>query len=483
MNTSNQLILLTGATGYVGGRLLTRLEATGRRVRCLARNPANLKGRVSDSTEVVAGDLLNADSLLSAMQDVHTAYYLVHALASGKQFEEEELASARNFADAARKCGVKRIIYLGGLGDDDNLSPHLRTRQEVGRILSETGIQTIEFRAGIIIGSGSLSFEIVRTLVGRLPVMITPKWTKTRTQPISIVNVLEYLLEAKDLDSTESLIVEIGGPDILQYKDLLLIFAELRGLKRLLIPVPVLSPRLSSLWLGLITPVYARIGRKLVESLKNETVVNHPQAMKLFKVQPLGAKEALKRALIKEDLEFAETRWSDAVSSAGNQHTKAATRYGSRIVDARKKTVPVSKKKAFAPIQRIGGQKGWYYADFLWKLRGWIDLLIGGPGMRRGRHHPIDVRIGDQLDFWRVEAYEPDSLLQLRAEMKLPGRAWLQFEVKSESENESTIYSTAIFDPVGLMGILYWYGLYPVHVLIFRGMLKNIAHQAIIERN
>ena len=474
MFNDSKLILLTGPTGYVGGRLLRALESAGYRVRCLSRHPETLNQRVARTTEVVKGDVLDAKSLPSNMIGVHTAYYLVHAMGSANSFEEEDRRSAQAFAVSARDAGVQRIIYLGGLGSGRELSAHLRSRQEVGRILRESGVATIEFRASIVIGSGSASFEMIRALVEKLPAMITPRWVTTRTQPIAVEDVIAYLMQALDLKINGSSIIEIGGADQVSYLDLMKEYARQRGLKRWMIPVPVLSPRLSSLWLGLVTPVYARVGRELVDSLRNETVVRDRSAADLFSIRPLGFREALTRALANEDREFAETRWSDAFSSVAASPQWGGTTFGRRIVDSRSARVPFSAAMAFRPIDRLGGKTGWYYGNWLWRIRGLLDLLFGGAGMRRGRRVPDHLFPGDTVDFWRVEEVQRDHLVRLSAEMRLPGRAWLQFEVEP-SGSGSLIRQTAIFDPVGLFGQLYWYLLYPIHQLIFAGMLRGIV--------
>jgi uncharacterized protein YbjT (DUF2867 family) len=476
------LILLTGATGYVGGRLLSLLESQSQRVRCVARHPEYLLERVSAQTEVVPGDVFDLDSLRSAMQGIDTAYYLVHSMGSTGSFEDQDRVAAKNFANAAREAGVKRIIYLGGLGDDnEELSAHLRSRHEVGELLRESDCIVIEFRASIVIGSGSLSFELVRALVQRLPVMICPKWVSVQTQPIAIEDLLEYLHAALDWEGTESRVFEIGGPDQVSYGDIMREWAQQRGLRRWLISVPVLTPRLSSLWLGLVTPVYARVGRKLVDSLRNPTVVKDQSALQEFSIRPRGLRDAINRALTNEDLELAATRWSDALSSAGGLRSWGGVRFGNRIIDTRTMSVSLPPEQAFQPIQTIGGKQGWYYANFLWTLRGWIDLLCGGIGRRRGRRDPEHLQVGDVLDWWRVEEYVPERTLRLVAEMKVPGRAWLEFEVESTS-NGSTIRQTAIFDPIGLWGLAYWYALYPLHTLMFQGMLRRIVSQAESEK-
>ncbi len=469
-------VLVTGASGYVGGRLVPALEARGFRVRCLARRPEFLEGRFAPNTRIVRGDVLDPDSLCSALEGVHTAYYLVHSMGASGDFEEQDRLGARNFARAARQRGVRRVIYLGGLGERA-LSSHLASRQEVGEVLAAEGPPVVEFRASIVIGSGSLSFEMIRALVNKLPVMVTPRWVRTRTQPIAIEDVIAYLVQGQELEAEATVVFEIGGPDRVSYGELMQEYARQIGVRRLMLPAPLLTTRLSSLWLGLVTPLYARVGRKLIDSLRNETVVHRPSALARFPIQPLSVREAIARALEQEDREIAATRWSDAVSSSGSTGRWGGERFGSRLVDRQQILVSAGPRDAFAPIQRIGGRQGWYFATWLWRLRGLVDLLFGGVGMRRGRRHPVELRAGDPLDFWRVEAWEEDRLLRLRAEMKVPGRAWLQFEAEPV-ERGTRITQTAVFDPLGVGGLAYWYGLYPAHWLIFRRLLREIGARA-----
>jgi uncharacterized protein YbjT (DUF2867 family) len=478
MTESGSLICLTGGTGYIGGRLLPLLEHRGVHVRCLTRRPESLESRVSDTTQVVQGDVLDRDSLKAALVGVDTVFYLVHSMGTHGDFEENDRRGATNFAAAAKAGGVRRIVYLGGLGESaEELSPHLRSRHEVGEILRSSEAQVIELRASVIIGSGSLSFELIRTLVERLPMMICPRWVATPAQPIAVEDILAYLLAALDWDGAESRVFEIGGPDQVSYGDIMREYARQRGLRRLMISVPVLTPRLSSLWLGLVTPVYARVGRKLIEGVRNPTLVRDTSALDAFDIRPRGLRDAIQRALVNEDHEFAETRWSDALSSGSEPAKWGGVRFGSRIVDSRVVNVDVPSHAAFEPIQQIGGQTGWYFATWLWHIRGWLDLLVGGVGMRRGRRDPVELRIGDALDFWRVEAFEQDKRLRLAAEMRVPGRAWLELEV-SQLDGRSEIRQTAIFDPVGLSGLAYWYALYPLHQLVFAQMLRGIIRAA-----
>lgn len=473
------MILLTGATGYVGGRLLRRLESEGLAVRCLTRRPEQLRAQVAATTDVVGGDVCDPNAMACALRGVSSAYYLVHSMGAATDFESRDRIAAETFAAAAAACGVRRIIYLGGLGDANSpLSAHLRSRHEVGRVLARSGVETIELRASIVIGSGSLSFELIRALVERLPAMVTPRWVDVPAQPTGIEDVLSYLRAALDAPSSGSRIYEIGGPDRVSYGELMREYARQRGLRRCMIPIPLLTPRLSSLWLRLMTPLYASVGRKLIDSIRHPTVVQDDSALRDFAIRPIGVRDAIARALTNEDRAFAETRWSDALSAAGEARSFGGARFGNRLVDSRSVVVAVPPDVAFAPIRRIGGATGWYYGTWLWNARGTIDLLCGGVGMRRGRRDPERLRVGETLDFWRVEAIEPPHLLRLAAEMKVPGRAWLEFEVVPEASG-ARIRQTALFDPVGLAGLAYWYGIYPLHRLVFAGMLRGIARAAL----
>jgi uncharacterized protein YbjT (DUF2867 family) len=476
MPENRRLVLLTGASGYIGGRLLQLLERRGERVRCLVRRPEYLRERVSPDTEVIGGDVLDPASLIAAFRGVDTAYYLVHSMGSSGSFEEEDRRAARHFGEAARAAHVRRIVYLGGLGaEDEALSAHLRSRHEVGNILRASGVPAIEFRASIVLGSGSLSFEMIRALTERLPVMIAPRWVSTPAQPIAIQDLLQYLAAALDHSVEGSCIYEIGGGSQVSYGDLMREYARQRGLRRCIIPVPLLTPRLSSLWLGLITPLYARVGRKLIESMRHPTVVRDDSALRDFAIRPMRHCEAIAAALRNEDEALMQTRWSDALSAGGNNVQGDSGPAGNGFVDSRTAESPASPAQAFAPIRRIGGAVGWYYGDRLWRLRGVLDLLVGGVGIRRGRRDPEFLYVGATVDCWRVEAIEPDRRLLLRAEMNLPGRAWLEFVVEPTAHG-SSIRQTALYDPVGLLGLAYWYLVATLHHLVFGGMLRGIVN-------
>lgn len=477
MSKSDPTILVTGASGYIGGRLVRWLAGQDVHVRAMGRRPDVLADRFEGAIEVVFGDVMEPESLSTALAGVHTAYYLIHALDVAGDFESLETRGATNFATAAREAGVSRIIYLGGLSEGAAPeSRHMRSRHAVGEILRESGVDTIEFQASVVIGAGSLSFEMVRSLVQRLPVMIAPRWVQVEAQPIAVDDVLAYLDEARTIALDGNRTYEIGGADVLSYRDLMLEYAASQGLHRFIINVPFLTPWLSSLWLTLVTPLLARVGRKLIESICVASVVRDSRALADFTVRPMGIQDAIAAADREEAEEIVSSHWTDSLSASGAPRLWGGVHLGSRIVDERTARTDAPAEAAFGPIQRIGGATGWYYADWLWKLRGFIDKLLGGVGSDRGRRHPVQLHVGDTLDWWRVEAIEPPKTLVLIAEMKLPGRAWLRFDVEPEEDgNGSTIRQTAIFDPQGVAGLVYWYALYPLHELIFAGMCRNIA--------
>lgn len=472
-------ILVTGATGYIGGRLVPRLLAKGHQVRCIARNPSRLAGHPWPGVEIVPGDLGDPAAPLQALQNIDVAYYLIHSMAAGHAFWEHDRSMALAFGEAAAQAGVRRIIYLGGLGDPEKVhSRHLVSRQEVGRCLAAGGVPVIEFRAAVIVGSGSASFEMIRHLTERLPVMITPRWVNTRCQPIGIRSVLNYLLEALDHPTAQG-IYEIGGEDILTYREMMLRYARLRGLRRLILSIPVPRPELSSRWVGLITPIPASIARPLVESLRTEVIARDNRALSTFTVRPTGYDEAVRRALTRLTADDIETTWASSLASLAQDkpEARALRSHEGMLLDSQRRRVKAPPEKVFEAICALGGENGWPAGNFLWQLRGLMDRLMGGTGMRRGRRRPRELWVGDPVDFWRVEALEAPHLLRLRAEMKLPGRAWLQFEVRPDAEG-SRVEQTAFFEPWGVPGYLYWYSVLPFHRFIFPGLIDALKKTA-----
>lgn len=470
-------VLLTGATGYIGRRLKVKLlENDSLQLRLFVRNERKIRDKYRDRLEIFEGSTFDRRSLQKALDGVDVAYYLIHSMGTKGDFRELDRKSAENFLNACIDANVKRIIYLGGLGKKDTASKHLLSRIETGEILSSRPdvIQTIWFRAGIIIGSGSASFEIIRNLVQKLPLMTTPKWVRTKTQPISIGDVLEYLWQAKDLNIKKNLIVDIGS-DQLSFKEMLLKASQVMGLKRLLIPVPLLTPRLSSYWLILITPVPFRITKALVKGLKSETVVQNDNAQKYFPhISPLAYEDAIKIALQEIENKQIVSRWCDSSAQEVcdlQDHDQIAS-----AVFIEKKTIDFGKipsEKIFASVQSIGGAKGWFRHNWLWRLRGFLDKLIGGPGLHRGRRDPDSLRIGDSLDFWKVKDLKPGERLLLASQMKLPGKGWLEFSLE-----KNILIQTVYFLPKGLWGRLYWYLMKPFHLLIFANLSKGIIKKA-----
>ena len=477
-----QRILVTGATGYIGGRLVPRLIEAGYSVRCLARDPDRLAGRSwRDQVEVAAGDVLDSRTLPDAVRGIDAAYYLIHGMAGGRDFAARDLRAAAQFGEAARAAGVRRIIYLGGLGDPaQELSHHLRSRHETGDALREAGVPVTEFRAGVIVGSGSLSFEMIRYLTERIPVMICPRWVFTKTQPIAIRNVLEYLLAALCVPESAGRTIEIGGADVIDYGAMMRIYAEERGLRRRLLPVPVLTPRLSSYWVHLVTQIPAAIAQPLIQGLRNECIVRDRSARDLFpEIAPMTYRSAVRLAIARLDGGEIETAWSDALaSSLGDRRPVTLSTQEGMIIERRRIETRAEPAALFGAFSALGGARGWLKWNWAWRARGALDRLLGGVGMRRGRRHPTELNPGDAVDFWRVEAVERGRLVRFRAEMKVPGRAWLQFEAHPRAGGGSTLVQTAFFAPKGLSGLAYWYALYPIHALIFRDMIRAIADEA-----
>jgi uncharacterized protein YbjT (DUF2867 family) len=466
-------ILITGATGYVGGQLLPKLLQSGHKVTCMVRDASRFRN--VNGAQIVEADVLHPTRLLLALEGIEVAYYLIHSMGGDAEgFAERDRRAARNFALVAKQAGVQRVIYLGGLtSKNSSVSLHLKSRQETGAVLREFGPPVTEFRAGIIVGNGSLSFEIIRCLTERLPVMICPRWVMTRTQPIAISDVLDYLVAALDVPESAGKIVEIGGASIETYRSMMLTYARIRGLKRWLLRVPVLTPRLSSYWLNLVTPFPASITRPLIEGLRTEVVCGSDSAAKLFpEIIPMRYGAAVAEAVsgTGPDRSIHEMIGRDA--------PHAALRRQGYICDVRQLHVNAPAAQVFGVLQGLGGKSGWPYANTLWQLRGWMDRLIGGVGMSGGRTGGATLQAGDGVDFWRVEEIAPGERISFRAEMKLPGRAWLQFALLGESRDRTLLSCYAWFEPRGLAGELYWAVLYPIHVLIFRGMVRAIARRS-----
>ncbi len=482
MDTAIQQVLVTGVTGYIGGRLVPALLEAGYQVRVLARDPARLEGRSwLPKVEVVQGDVLQPATLDAALAGMDAAYYLIHSMRGGEDFHERDMQAARNFGAAVQRQGVGRIIYLGGLGDTTtDLSHHLRSRQQTGDALRESAVPVTEFRAGVIVGSGSLSFEMIRYLTERVPIMICPRWVYTRVQPISIRDTLDYLVSALHTPASAGQIIEIGGADVITYGDMMMGYAEARGLRRYLLPVPVLTPRLSSYWVHWVTPVPSDIARPLIEGLRNEVIVHHNTARTIFPtIHPVSFAVAVSRALEKLVASQVETSWADAlVSSQPDHYPTVLSTHEGMILEQRQQVTQATASAVFRVFTSLGGANGWLYFNWAWRIRGIMDRMVGGVGLRRGRRHPTEVRIGDALDFWRVEAVEPDRVLRLRAEMKVPGLAWLQFKAEPLEDGRTQLVQTAFFAPKGLFGLLYWYILYPLHGLIFSGMIRKLVERA-----
>jgi uncharacterized protein YbjT (DUF2867 family) len=479
---SDAPIFVTGATGYVGGRLVPRLLDAGYRVRCLARSAPKLAARPWAGTprvEIVEADLADAEATASAMRGCQAAYYLVHSMVStGRRYADADRQLAGSFAAAAARAGVGRLVYLGGLGEQgQGLSEHLSSRREVEAVLAEGPVPVTVLRAAMIVGSGSASFEILRYLVERLPIMVTPRWVRTESQPIAISNVLACLVACLSAPATIGRTLDIGGPEIVSYLDLMRIMAEERGLRRrLVIPVPVLTPRLSSLWIQLVTPVSHRIARPLAEGLRNPVVCRNDEAARLMPQRLLGMREAIRLALERVAHRKVETGWSDAGPIPGDPDWAGGTVF----TDRREVEVAAGPADVFAVVSRIGGETGWYGADGLWRLRGALDRLAGGPGLRRGRRDAERVGFGDAIDFWRVTGIEPGRRLTLRAEMRLPGEALLEFAVEPlpGRSDGCRLIQTARFLPRGLPGLAYWYAVRPMHGFVFGRMLAGLRRAA-----
>lgn len=466
-------ILVTGATGYVGGKLVPRLLEAGYRVRVMVRDKRAVAHRDWGArVEAVEADVLKPETLPQALAGVQTAYYLIHNMAAGSEFHSKDLRAATNFGSEARNAGVARIIYLGGLGNpQDALSPHLASRQATGEALRSQGVPVTEFRAGVIVGTGSTSFEMVRYLTERIPVMICPAWVYTRIQPISIQNCLDYLLQALEQPESIGRVLEIGGADVLTYGEMMTEYASERGLRRFLLPVPVLTPRLSSLWVNLVTPISAEIARPLIEGLKNEVIVRNTEAHELFpEIDPVGYRMAVRSAL--DDLGPDPREPVGRLSNTEQPGVRTVVWRDGMLFEQRSAALEATGSQIFQVLGELGGRGGWLYMNWAWRLRGAMDRIIGGPGMRSGAHGAKGLTPGSTIDFWTVEAADPGRFLRLRADMKLPGRAWLEYEIRSDPP---LLIQTSIYAPKGLLGVAYWYVLYPIHRLIFTGLLRQLV--------
>jgi uncharacterized protein YbjT (DUF2867 family) len=471
-------ILVTGATGTIGSKLVPRLVDEGHQVNCIAREPRRLDHHNWQEVKIIKADVLNLESIRQALQGIDVAYYLIHSMAGGKRgFIQRDEVSARNFGTAARDAGVQRIIYLGGLGQCEKfISPHLDSRQQVGDILRNSGVAVTEFRAPIVIGTGSMSFEMIRYLNERLPVLFTPMWIDTLCQPIAIENILEYLITSLYEPLSINAIFEVGGPDVLTYKDIMKEYAAARGLKRLFITIPFLSPAILALGADVITPLPTGYLQILIEGLRTEVIVHDPSAQEVFKMKLIPYSLAVKQALKRDGSGEVERFWAGAQVELqpGMTHKDSEGMF----IEQRRTAIKAPHEIVFSIFERIGGKQGWYYANWLWKLRGWLDELVGGVGMRRGRRDPTHLEEGDFLDGWRVDKVETNRLIRLWFEMKAPGPAWLQFEAQPRIDGDTLLILTAFFEPHGIAGLFYWYILYPFHLLIFKGISHFILQQA-----
>lgn len=479
--TDSKLILVTGATGYVGGRLVPKLLEKGYRVRCLVRDPARLQGRSwLDRVELAAGDALVTETLTEAMQGVSTAYYLIHGMQGGRVNAERDLQAARNFAYAAEAADIGRIIYLGELVDPTaNLSPYLRARHETGYMLRYGKTSVTEFRAGMIVGSGSVLFEMIRYLTEREPVLVCPAWYFSQAQPIAIRDVLSYLVDALEMPDCTGRVIEIGGPSRLTYADMLLGYAKERNLKRALIRTPVYAPRLSAYWVHMVTPIHWRVVLPLIEGLRLKLIVRDDTAGRIFpRIQPIDFQTAVHLALGRIQRDDVETRWADALVTVMGDFKPYQFRVEEGMfIERRQVLLDLAPEAVFRSYSGIGGERGWLYMNWLWVVRGWMDKAIGGVGLRRGRRHPDIINAGESLDFWRVETVEKNSCMRLRAEMKVPGKAWLEFESRPQ-DGKTLLTATAYFAPRGLSGFLYWYAMFPFHKFIFAGLTHQLALRA-----
>lgn len=467
-------VLVFGASGYIGSNLVERLQSSPQPVRASARNREVLEGRGWQNVEVVEADALKPETLDAALSGVDVAYYLVHSMAAGRDFARLDRDAAENFSRAASRADVRRIIYLGGLLPSQPDSVHLRSRKETGDVLRRGAVPVTEIRAGMIVGPGSAAFEVIRDLVNHLPLMLTPRWVYTRSSPIALENLLDYLLRVPYLEQTAGRCYDVGGPEILTYEQIMRQYGDVVGKRPIIIPVPVLSPRLSSYWLRLVTTVPTNIARALIEGLKQDVIADDAPIRELLPLKLLSFKESVRSTLAAESQQRITARWVEGSIVCRNYHPEYSF-YAKRASGSATSTAPVT--QLWRQITSIGGDRGYYYLDSLWKIRGVIDWLWGGPSFRRRRRHPTDLRVGDVLDAWRVIAIEPDRRLTLLMEMKAPGAGVLEFELKPDAQS-NRVTATAYFHPAGFWGLLYWYALAPAHWLIFRGLTRAICDRA-----
>ncbi len=474
MQAKNTKVVIVGASGYIGGMLISPLARRFGEVRCVSRRPDRLPERLPSNAVAMQGDLLDPDSLEACVEGSHTAYYLAHSLDEGNNYSELERRSAENFVSAARSAGLKRIVYVGALAQTSGgaASQHITSRRVTGEVLRSGTTPVTEFRAPVVIGAGSMPFESVRSLVERLPVMVTPRWVRMPVQPIAAADLVNYLITAAADKTDESHVYEIGGKDVVTYAELMKTYARSRSLRRFMIPVPVITPRLSSLWLKLVTPAHYRIGRRIVDSAAHSSVVRDTRALRDFKIQPLTVEKAVASAL---ETEREGLRFLEPEPNAGAGISKR--RIGTRFVERRSMRVTGTTDDAYEAISSVGGPNGWYWGDWLWRLRGVMDRMVGGPGLRRGHSTAGDLERGQTLDFWTVVRVVPGERVTLRADMRLPGEAWLDLRARS-SDDGVILDQTVAFDPRGVFGVFYWFALYPLHALVFRGMLKSLVKRA-----
>ncbi len=479
---NDKLILLTGATGYVGGRLAPRLLGAGHRVRCLVRDASRLYGRPwCAHVEIIEGNALNPETLDAALKDVSVAYYLIHGMQGNKADAERDMTAAQNFAEAAESAAIERIIYLGELVDPTaNLSPYLRSRHETGSILRRGRVPVTEFRAGMIVGSGSILFEMIRYLVEREPLLVCPAWFYSTAQPIAIRDVLSYVIAALETDESIGKLIEIGGPTRLTYAEMLLEYAKERNLQRVLVHTPFNLPRLSAYWVHMVTPIHWRFILPQIEGLRAHLVVHDDDAKKIFpQINPIDVQTAIHLALGRVQHDDVETSWSDAlVTAMGDTKPYTFKVEEGMMMERRTLLLDLAADSVFRSYTGIGGQRGWLYMDWAWAIRGWMDKAIGGVGIRRGRRHPDEIYAGESLDFWRVESVEPNRSMLLRAEMKVPGLAWLQFESIPQENGKTLLTETAYYEPHGFWGFVYWYAMWPFHAFLFDGLIRRLAERA-----